>query len=159
MLTLQSDTLDRICFHAQTEYPGECCGVLLGRREEGQRIAYRIIQTTNSVGGGKRTMRFQIDPLELAKAELEAEREQLEIVGFYHSHPNHEAVPSCEDTRCMIAGYSYPIVSVQHGSCFKVRSYTKARQTDAYAQEESLVKEKRHADFGICIGNLANLCE
>lgn len=159
MLTLKNDTLDRLCAHAQAEYPRECCGILLGRHTDGQRIVFRIVQTENTAGEKQRATYFQIDPLALAKAELAAEQEHLEIVGFYHSHPDHDAVPSNEDTRHMIVGYSYPIVSVQHGKCVKVCSFEKTRQTDADAQEEILIKEKRHADFRICIGNIASLCK
>lgn len=159
MLIFQNDTLEKLCAHAQTEYPMECCGLILGKRTDGQRIAYRIVQTENTVRGKQNTAHFQIDPLEIAKTELAAEQEQLEIVGFYHSHPDHEAVPSHEDTLHIIAGYSYPIVSVQHGNCVKVYSFEKVQQTDPATQEEFLVKEKQHADLGICIGNLAGLCK
>ena len=143
MLVFQKDTVDRICSHAQSKYPEECCGILLGRRQGGQRIACGAIQTENMMGEGKKAAHFMINPMEIVKAELSAERKKLEIIGFYHSHPDYEAVASKEDTLHMIEGYSYPIISVKNGICVGLKSFEKIKQTDTVAKEENiLAKEK-----------------
>ena len=105
MLILQKNVMEKIYSHGQMEYPKECCGIILGRRLEEKRIAYKVIQTRNMIDEGKNTTQFLINPIEIVKAELLAEKEQLEIVGFYHSHPDYEAVASKADVVHMIAGY------------------------------------------------------
>lgn len=159
MLIWKKDTLEALCRHAQAEYPRECCGILLGRHSGGQRIACRVVPAANAVSREQNRVHFRIDPLQIAKAESAAAREQLEIVGFYHSHPDQKAVPSKEDGLYMIAGYSYPIIAVQKGKCVWMSSFEKLRQADPDPQEEILVKEQQNESFGVCIGNAARFCK
>ena len=84
---------------------------------------------------------FLIDPLEIAKSELLAEKERLELIGFYHSHPDHEAVASKEDALHMIRGCSYVILSVKNGICRELRSYEKTDSMDIGAKEEMLERK------------------
>ena len=67
-------------------------------------IVYRVCPIENTAA--EKETHFYIDPLETFKAEITAEFDQLEIVGFYHSHPNFKAIPSCEDKDFMIEGYA-----------------------------------------------------
>lgn len=159
MLILQDAVMKKMCLHAQTEYPKECCGILLGRRKGKKRIACKVMQTGNIADEDQNTTHFSINPLEIVKAERSAERQNLEIVGFYHSHPDYEAAASKSDILHMIEGYSYPIISVKDGRCVKVKSFEKTVQTDTDAKEEVLVKERENADFGICISNIADFCK
>lgn len=71
------------------------------------------------------------------KVDVAAEQERLEIVGFYHSHLNSDAVVSEEDILYMIAGFSYPIVSLQNGICAAVKSFEKTQQPDTDIQSVS----------------------
>ena len=142
MLIFQNNTLEELYIHAEEEYPGECCGVLLGERKNGQRLAGSIVKMANSADEAHVREHFALDPLEIAKIEISAEQEQFEVVGFYHSHPDVDAYASDEDALHMIAGYSYPIISVKNGNCVNIRSFTKKRQNDIDAQEEILIREK-----------------
>lgn len=84
----------------------------------------------NAADNEQQTDRFAINPLDIARVEIATERQQLEIVGFYHSHPEGEAIPSMEDKCHMIAGYSYPIVAVRHGKCLgQIALKSSSRQT------------------------------
>ena len=139
MLIIQNEIAKKLRSHAKSEYPRECCGIILGKRTGEQKTAEKTIPTEN-ISGGER--QFKIDPLAVLRAELSAEQEQLEITGFYHSHPNCEAVPSEHDTANMIAGYSYLIISVQDGECTDMRSFERISQTDLDIKEEMLIKEK-----------------
>ena len=159
MLFFQNETLKTLCLHARAEYPGECCGILLGKCFFGQKLVYQVIKTENTVCQKDSLDHFLIDPLEILKAETFADEAQLEIIGFYHSHPNMEAIPSNVDMLHMIAGYSYPILSVNRNLSVKVRSFEKAKQTDTHAKEEILIKERHNADSSICIRNIASLCK
>ncbi|MBQ8164567.1 MAG: M67 family metallopeptidase [Clostridia bacterium] len=142
MLIFQNDTLENLYSHAETEYPQECCGILLGLRKAGKRIVYSVIQTENTADEKQKDTHFLIKPLDVLKAETSAEKEQLEIVGFYHSHPDYDAIASDEDILHMVSGHSYPIVSVKNGVRVNVRCFEKILQTDTCTQEEILMKEK-----------------
>ena len=139
MLFIQNEIAKKLRTHAKSEYPRECCGIILGKRTEEQKTAEKIIQTEN-ISGSLRY--FQIDPLAVLKAELSAEQEQLEITGFYHSHPDCKAIPSEQDITGMIAGYSYLIISVRDGECADMRSFERISQTGLDIKEEMLIKEK-----------------
>ena len=142
MLFIQNEIAKKLRSHAKSEYPRECCGIILGKRTEEQKTAEKIIQTENTANVVSCERYFQIDPLAVLKAELSAEQEQLEITGFYHSHPDCKAIPSEQDITGMIAGYSYLIISVQSGECADMRSFERISQTGLDIKEEMLIKEK-----------------
>ena len=141
MLNLQNDTLALLRSHALSEYPKECCGIILGSRTDRQKEAHKIVRTENTADSKQAAVHFRIDPLAVLEAELSAEREQLEIIGFYHSHPDHAAVPSEQDITGMIAGCSYLIISVRDGECTDIRSFERLSQTETNIKEE-IIKEK-----------------
>ena len=135
MLIFTSLAAEKLRACARAEYPRECCGIMLGECKDGRKTVQKIIPTENKVSGEKNTAHFQIDPL----AVLKVEQEPLEILGFYHSHPDCEALPSKEDILHMIAGYSYPIVSVNDGEYADIRSFERISQTSAETEEEIIL--------------------
>ena len=141
MLIFKDNTFETLCLQTESTYPKECCGMLLGQQENEQRIVYRIASVKNAVVEELSAAHFLIDPLAVYRAEAAAEQYGLKIVGFYHSHPDCSAIPSEEDIQHMIAGFSYPILSLQNGGCVTVRSFEKILQTDTQVQEEILIKE------------------
>lgn len=161
MLIVNQEIEKELYLHAKTKYPEECCGILLGKREGAQRIAYKVIPTENVGSAPKRATQFIIDPLNIAQIELSAEQEQLEIIGFYHSYPDYEAIVSEADTLYMIAGYSYPIISVTNGICTKIACFEKNGQVSAEVRKEKIMiqGESSNADSGIYISNIASICE
>lgn len=160
MLIFQGGTLEQLCDYAVQDYPNECCGILLGKRLGKRRITLKVISTKNTAKKSDITTHFLINPLEVAKAEAAAEDIGLEIIGFYHSHPDFEAQVSQTDVLHMIEGFSYPIISVKKGKCGSISSFEKIEQTDADAnREEILVKENDYADFGIHISNIEELLQ
>lgn len=158
MLKLHNGVTEKLYSHAQAEYPRECCGILLGRRRENCRIAGIMVRTGNMAEASRSRTQYLINPLDIVRAEEAGEKEGLEIVGFYHSHPDCEAVASKEDILHMLAGYSYLILSVKNGVCAAMCSYEKLMQTDTGANEETVIKERGYADFGICISNTEDIC-
>lgn len=141
MLIFKDNTFETLCLQAEATYPKECCGILLGQQENEQRIVYRIASVKNAVAEELSAAHFLIDPLAVYRAEVASGQDGLKIVGFYHSHPDCSAIPSEEDIQHMIAGFSYPILSLQNGGCVTVRSFEKILQTDTQVQEEILIKE------------------
>ncbi|MGN0347764.1 MAG: Mov34/MPN/PAD-1 family protein [Lachnospiraceae bacterium] len=141
MLSITRDVLDNLYFHAQMEYPSECCGILLGKHMDGERRAYMVIPVRNMLEKEKQKTGFLLNPPDVFKAERIAEEQEMEIVGFYHSHPDYDAVVSETDRRYMLEGFSYPIISVKAGECTAVQSYEKKIQTYAGVQEKETKKQ------------------
>ena len=109
--------------HAEMEYPNECCGVLLGNKDTSD--ICEIVPADNTDEYDIRNIHFAMDPLAIYKVERMASERGLVIIGFYHSHVDHPAIPSSEDERYMIPGLLYMIVSVEQGHCADVRAYSK----------------------------------
>ncbi len=97
--------------HAMETYPFECCGFIFGKDQVGGRKIIEVQPATNSKQGDKRR-RFEIDPLEYLKAERYALANDVTLVGIYHSHPDHPAIPSEHDLKQAVPFFSYLILSV-----------------------------------------------
>ena len=114
----------RIAEGARQSYPHECCGILLGKNApDGKFEVMEIRALPNRIQGEGRRTHFEADPLFLYQVEREIEGSGLEIVGFYHSHPDYEAVPSREDAENMVPGLVYVIISVTGEGVVDIRSY------------------------------------
>ncbi len=111
-IDLREQTTKQITMAAEQAYPHECCGILLGRNENGRVVIVDSREAANQTAKEKSARHFEIDPLFLYQVEREIEGSNLEIVGFYHSHPDCKAVPSQQDLECMIPGLIYSILSV-----------------------------------------------
>ncbi|MDR1540892.1 MAG: M67 family metallopeptidase [Clostridiales bacterium] len=108
---------------SENEYPNECCGVILGRMEDGASVASQLQKASNSSEESARRRRFSISPEELMKADVRARKLGLDVIGFYHSHPDAPAVPSERDRELAFPVYSYVIVSVMEGKARDFRSW------------------------------------
>ena len=96
-------------------YPNECCGILLGKDEGDEHVVTSLRPIENARESDERYHRFLITAEEMMQAELEARRLGLDIVGFYHSHPDHPARPSDYDREHALPFYSYIILRVAEG--------------------------------------------
>ena len=111
---------------AQKAYPCECCGILVGKKsEKGEIEVTEIREATNQIQGDQQATHFSIDPLSLYNIERELDSRDLEIVGFYHSHPDCKAILSDEDRKYMVPGLVYTIMSVTAQGVVDVKSYTR----------------------------------
>jgi proteasome lid subunit RPN8/RPN11 len=129
-LRLSPDALDAVFAHAQHVYPFECCGALLGR----DRRVRQALHLPNTTGEGPRR-RFLIRPEDYRLAEAEALAAGLELVGFYHSHPDHPARPSDFDLEHAWPSLSYVIVSVCDGRTREVTSWRLREDRSAFDEE------------------------
>ena len=104
---------------AEAAYPFEGCGLLLGPLTK-DKVATKIVQLKNALRyEGRGRFDFSFYPQEFAQAQLAAERENLDVVGIYHTHPDHPPRPSKTDEgQPMLAGWINVIASV-HGGKFK----------------------------------------
>ena len=119
---------------AENTYPEEGCGVLLGTARE-NRIT-EIKELPNAADPEHTGKYFEIDPLVFLNIEREAEEKNLGVIGVYHTHPDHAAVPSKEDEMHMVPGLTYLILSVVQGKCREIRGYRKERSGDPVAEIE-----------------------
>ena len=118
MVRIEPRAWDEIRSHAEEGYPNEVCGVLVGR--DGHVSAARRCRNLNT----KRARdRYELDPLSFLEADSWARRNGMEIVGIYHSHPDHPSRPSETDRQRAWQGWVYVIVSINGGRYNDVRAW------------------------------------
>ncbi len=101
--------------HGEETYPHECCGILLGTSDGSSNEVRRVLRAGNTRTDAAHN-RYHIAPEELIRAQREGRRDGLDIVGFYHSHPDHPAQWSATDfAEAHWFGCSYVITAVEHG--------------------------------------------
>jgi proteasome lid subunit RPN8/RPN11 len=144
MLKISQHDYDTIRRHGEETYPHECCGVLLGRFEDD---GSRVVTSTARCGNTRTDSahnRYNIDPKELVRIQREGRDRGEDIVGFYHSHPDHPARWSKTDfEEAHWLGCSYVISSVERG---------KAAITNSFELAGSDESNKRLADEKVVVG-------
>lgn len=93
-------------------FPNECCGFFFGHEISGDRIVQEVMPVENSKEGDQRR-RFSIDPKSYMDAEKHALAMDMSLLGVYHSHPSHPAIPSEHDLKQAMPWFSYIILSVE----------------------------------------------
>ncbi|OFW00867.1 MAG: hypothetical protein A3G20_06575 [Acidobacteria bacterium RIFCSPLOWO2_12_FULL_59_11] len=111
---LRQQELEGIRQQGAQAYPNECCGVLLGKEQDGRKVVVDILPLQNAREDSPRN-RFLILPEDLLHSDREARNRGLDILGFYHSHPDHPARPSEYDREHAWPWYTYIIVAVEQG--------------------------------------------
>jgi proteasome lid subunit RPN8/RPN11 len=152
-LQLTQTQLQAIQDQAEKAYPQECCGLLLGHLELEQQICVEVWPTENawtpaygqivesesaSTQHGRHD-RFWIDPRAILKAQKHGRDRSLNIIGIYHSHPNHPAVPSEHDRRYAWSQYAYLIISIQDGKAIDHQSWLLDEQQQFQSQQVIIV--------------------
>jgi len=123
--------------HGERDYPYECCGLLIGRLvDERNKEVVEVFPISNAREEEAKRNRFLIRPEELMAGERAAMKKGLDIVGFYHSHPDDQAVPSRYDLDHAWPTYSYIVVSVREGRAVDLRSWQMAEDRSSFNPEE-----------------------
>lgn len=136
MIRMLPEQLRAIRGEAERGYPEEICGVLIGRDGEGQaREVVRSLAVANA-RSTERARRYLIDAGALLAAERAAAAEDLEIIGFYHSHPDHPALPSEFDREHSWPYYTYLIVSVRTGRAEEARAWRLSDDRSGFMEED-----------------------
>jgi proteasome lid subunit RPN8/RPN11 len=108
---------------AVTAFPDECCGFVFGSEDaSGNRIVTQALPINNSAVENRKR-RFVISPKDYMKGEQYAIANDVQLLGIYHSHPNHPAIPSEHDRVAAQPFFSYVIISVQNGIVDHTRSW------------------------------------
>ena len=141
MITLTTERLEEIRQHGVRDYPYECCGLLLGRfAENGRKVVTEIYPISNAREESAKRNRFLIEPEELMRGEKYARAQALEVVGFYHSHPDSPAVPSQYDLEHAWPTYSYIIVSVNKETSTDLFSWEQEPDRSKFNPEEIVIE-------------------
>ena len=119
-MKVQQSALEAIRAHGAEGYPNEICGILIG--PPGGGVITETRRARNLIVERARD-RYEIDPLDHIRVQREADAAGLEIVGYYHSHPDHPAQASRFDTERSWAGYVYVIVAVDNGKPMDVNAF------------------------------------
>ena len=136
MITIAQQELTEIREHGVRDYPYECCGLLLGRFDVNGKIVSEIFPISNAREESAKRNRFLITPEELIRGERYARDHDLEVVGFYHSHPDSPAVPSQYDLEHAWPTYSYIIVSTKADRADDLFSWEQEPDRSRFNQEE-----------------------
>ena len=139
MLAIAEQQQLEIRAHGERDYPHECCGLLLGAfTQDGAKACREIYPISNAREEEAKRNRFLIRPEELMRGEKYASSKDLEVVGFYHSHPDHPAVPSAYDLEHAWPVYSYVVVAVAKGRAGDLRSWEMQADRSRFHEEEIL---------------------
>lgn len=134
-LRLTSAQLAEIEAHARSTYPEECGGLLLGMARQDARTIFSILPLENRRADSRHN-RVELSPLDYARGEREAARLGLGVWGFYHSHPDHPAVPSDFDLEhAGFVDWSYLIIPVDQGRPAPSRSWILRPDRTAFEEE------------------------
>ena len=140
---IRAELAEKIRRHGEENYPHECCGALLGRdaNSEGrpEREILELYPLVNRREDSPRT-RFSVAPGDVMDADRAAEARGLDVVGWYHSHPDHPARPSEYDREHAWPWYSYIIVSVAKGVAGEMTSWRLQDDRAGYEKERIEVR-------------------
>ena len=133
-LVISPRHLQTIARHAMASYPEECCGVLIGRSLEDTTVVERLLSVGNERQDSRHN-RYLISPETVLAAQKEARGLGLEIVGYYHSHPDRPARPSEFDRENAWPWVSYLIVSLQGRKVADTRSWRLKEAHGSFEEE------------------------
>ena len=136
MISISEQLLSEIRAHGVRDYPYECCGLLLGHYEAEGKVVKETYPISNAREESAKRNRFLIQPEELLRGERYAREQQLEVVGFYHSHPDSSAIPSRYDLEHAWPTYSYIIVSTSENQAADLYSWEQEPDRSRFNQEE-----------------------
>jgi len=136
MLSLNEDQAALIKQQGEREYPFECGGMLIGHyQNDGNKNVAEIFPLENAREEAERHNRVLILPKDVMRAERYAREKKLDVIGYYHSHPDCPAVPSQYDLDHALPVWSYVIVSVEKGKAVDLRSWEMENDRSKFNEE------------------------
>jgi proteasome lid subunit RPN8/RPN11 len=131
--------MSEIRLHGEGAYPEEGAGLLIGRFEEDRKRVASVVPLANRREQLSRRNRYLLDPDEYISAESEAERQGLEVLGIFHSHPDHPNFPSEFDREWAWPLFSYLITSVWSGKSGESRAWHLVEDRSGFAEEQLVI--------------------
>lgn len=139
MVIIEQKALNAMHEDALKNFPDECCGFFFGKENSNEkRIVTSIVVVNNSKEGDKRR-RFEISPKDYLQAEQFADENNIQLLGVYHSHPNHPAIPSEHDRKAAQPYFSYLIMSVKESEIADTRCW---QLNDNFQFEEESIEDQ-----------------
>lgn len=138
VLTEEQDKTIRA--HGEETFPNECCGFILGKIDGDDRNVVELMRADNDREDDAKYNRFLITPEAYMRGEKEARKKKLDVVGFYHSHPNAPARPSQYDLDHAWPFYSYVIVSIMDQSSDAMTSWILKDDRSSFDPEEITIQ-------------------
>jgi len=140
MILLPEEAVEAIRVHGRQSYRDEACGVLYGREAaEGKHVL--CAEPMVNAREDERHRRFVVTASDYQRAEAEASRSGLTLLGFYHSHPDHPAYPSPYDLEHAFPFFSYVILAVEGGEPKEMRSFVLREDRSEFLEETLERKE------------------
>jgi proteasome lid subunit RPN8/RPN11 len=141
MISVPKKILGEIWRHGENTYPEEGAGVLIGRVESEDRLVDHILLLSNQFESNLRHRRYMITPQDMLRVEEFTDGLGLEIIGIFHSHPDHPAQPSEFDRERALPWYSYLITSVQDRKALDSRSW-RLTEERKFIEEKMLIAQE-----------------
>ena len=136
MIEVNQNIIYAITAHAERDYPHECGGMLIGRFAEGKKSVTETFPLENAREEEARHNRVLILPKDVLRAERYAREKGLDVIGYYHSHPDSPAVPSQYDLDHALPVWSYVIASVIDGKVADIRSWEMENDRSKFNEEQ-----------------------
>jgi len=136
MIIVSEDQLAAMRAHGERDYPYECCGLMLGKFADGGKRILEIYPISNAREEAAKRNRFLIQPEELMRGEKYARAQGVDVIGFYHSHPDDVAVPSQYDLEHAWPTYSYIVMAIEKGRAADLRSWEMEADRSRFNAEE-----------------------
>jgi proteasome lid subunit RPN8/RPN11 len=138
-LEISEQLLKQIHAHGEESYPEEGVGFLLGRAGATSRLVSEILTLTNAREDSARHNRYLVTPEDMLRGEDEAEKLGLDVIGVFHSHPDHPNQPSEFDLEWAMPWFSYIITSIHSGKAVESRSWRLADDRGKFLEESIAV--------------------
>ena len=139
-LLIDASAYQAIVKDLEKAFPNEGCGFFYGKDDGNARQVFTTWAVPNAKEGN-RHRRFEISPLDYIKAERKAKEFGSTLLGVYHSHPNHPALPSVYDLRQAMPYFSYIILSVHDAVAARMTSWRLAEGKRLFEEEQVMVRE------------------
>jgi proteasome lid subunit RPN8/RPN11 len=122
MIEIEQQPWNDMVRHAESTYPNECVGAMLGRTEDGKRVVTRSVPLVNSFSG-EQGERYELRPEDLLGADKAARAQNLDLLGIFHSHPDCDAYFSETDLKNSCPWFSFVVLSIKNGKLDHANSF------------------------------------
>jgi proteasome lid subunit RPN8/RPN11 len=135
MIKINSEAWRVMVDHAQSTFPDECCGVMVGSTDGGEKLVTEAFALENAYKG-KQEDRYEIRPEDLLAADKNARAKGLDLIGIFHSHPDCDAYFSKTDLENSCPWYSFVVLSIKGGTFDHANSFLPNADQSAAEKEE-----------------------
>ena len=135
MIKIEQAAWDVMVSHARSTYPNECCGAMLGSID-GDHKSVRVAVALENAFSGQQGARYELRQEDLLRADAEARRQGMDLVGIFHSHPDCDAYFSKTDLENSCPWYSFVVLSIQKGEFHHANSFLPNADQTAAEKEE-----------------------